>query len=335
MGCPVPAQGTCWSRAGCSWAPGLPGDRGAGEPELALLLSGDSGRPGHTVPCSAELLVAGAGIRTTDVCVVAAHQHPDGLSRVQRSSCWSCCSVMGVTLLSVCFFPADNTAAVHTQRVGFNRQEQDVYLLPILVVDSGPPPLSSTGTLTIRICGCDSNGAIQSCNSTAYAMSATLSPGALIALLVCVLILIGECRPAPAAPGRPACNPARTRPRCPLTPCRWLTAEWSAGGRAVVGTPALSLLHTQRSGMQPKHSCPCDGWVGAKSQGAICRLPSCAGSRHLAAKGAYVCPSTEAKGGGHGTYSHACNTEMAGSELEQAGRIEMGCTQTRALPRTG
>ncbi|XP_032856891.2 cadherin-22 isoform X1 [Tyto alba] len=84
----------------------------------------------------------------------------------------------------------DNTAAVHTQRMGFNRQEQDVYLLPILVVDSGPPALSSTGTLTIRICGCDSNGAIQSCNSTAYVVSATLSPGALIALLVCILILV-------------------------------------------------------------------------------------------------------------------------------------------------
>ncbi|NXQ83575.1 CAD22 protein, partial [Nyctibius grandis] len=84
----------------------------------------------------------------------------------------------------------DNTAAVHTRRMGFNRQEQDVYLLPILVVDSGPPALSSTGTLTIRVCGCDSNGAIQSCNSTAYVVSATLSPGALIALLVCVLILV-------------------------------------------------------------------------------------------------------------------------------------------------
>ncbi|NXK11662.1 CAD22 protein, partial [Herpetotheres cachinnans] len=84
----------------------------------------------------------------------------------------------------------DNTAAVHTQRMGFNRQEQDVYLLPILVVDSGPPALSSTGTLTIRICGCDSDGAIQSCNSTAYVVSATLSPGALIALLVCILILV-------------------------------------------------------------------------------------------------------------------------------------------------
>ncbi|KAM6053458.1 cadherin-22 isoform 3-T8 [Theristicus caerulescens] len=92
--------------------------------------------------------------------------------------------------ITVLAMEADNTAAVHTQRMGFNRQEQDVYLLPILVVDSGPPALSSTGTLTIRVCGCDSNGAIQSCNSTAYVVSATLSPGALIALLVCVLILV-------------------------------------------------------------------------------------------------------------------------------------------------
>jgi hypothetical protein len=36
------------------------------------------------------------------------------------------------------------------------------------------------------------DGAIQSCNATAYVMSAALSPGALIALLVCMLILIGE-----------------------------------------------------------------------------------------------------------------------------------------------
>ncbi|XP_063003588.1 cadherin-22 [Elgaria multicarinata webbii] len=84
----------------------------------------------------------------------------------------------------------DNTAAVHTQHLGFDRQEQDLFLLPILVVDSGPPALSSTGTLTIRICGCDTSGAIQSCNSTAYVVAASLSPGALIALLVCVLILV-------------------------------------------------------------------------------------------------------------------------------------------------
>ncbi|XP_044277213.1 cadherin-22 [Varanus komodoensis] len=84
----------------------------------------------------------------------------------------------------------DNTAAVLAQRSGFNRREQDTFLLPILVVESGPPALSSTGTLTIRVCGCDSAGAVRSCNSTAFAAAASLSPGALIALLVCVLILV-------------------------------------------------------------------------------------------------------------------------------------------------
>ncbi|XP_048464138.1 cadherin-22-like [Rhincodon typus] len=84
----------------------------------------------------------------------------------------------------------ENTAGILTHRNGFNRQEQDIYFLPILVVDSGPPPLSSTGTLTVRVCGCDSDGTIQSCSATAYVVSAVLSPGALIALLVCILILI-------------------------------------------------------------------------------------------------------------------------------------------------
>lgn len=50
---------------------------------------------------------------------------------------------------------SDNTAGIRTQRSGFNRHEQNVYFLPILVVDSGPPSLSSTGTLTIHVCGCD------------------------------------------------------------------------------------------------------------------------------------------------------------------------------------
>lgn len=89
----------------------------------------------------------------------------------------------------------DDTAGLHTQHLGFNRQEQDLFLLPILVVDGGPPTLSSTGTLTVRICGCDDTGTIQSCNTTAFVVSPSLSPGALIALLVCLLILVGECLP--------------------------------------------------------------------------------------------------------------------------------------------
>ncbi|XP_075702834.1 cadherin-22 isoform X1 [Rhinoderma darwinii] len=90
------------------------------------------------------------------------------------------------TLLNV----KDNTASVHTHRMPFDRREQDMFILPILVVDGGTPALSSTGTLTIRVCGCDSTGAVQSCNTTAYVMAGSLSPGALIALLVCVLILV-------------------------------------------------------------------------------------------------------------------------------------------------
>ncbi|KAJ3603150.1 hypothetical protein NHX12_030893 [Muraenolepis orangiensis] len=84
----------------------------------------------------------------------------------------------------------DNTVGIRTQRSGFNRNEQNVYFLSILVVDSGPPALSSTGTVTIHVCGCDQDGAILSCSATAYVMSAALRPGALIALLVCMLILI-------------------------------------------------------------------------------------------------------------------------------------------------
>uniref|UniRef100_A0A8B9KQ30 Cadherin 22 n=1 Tax=Astyanax mexicanus TaxID=7994 RepID=A0A8B9KQ30_ASTMX len=99
-------------------------------------------------------------------------------------------STLAINISSI--LSADNTAGIRTQRSGFNRQEQNVYLLPIRVVDSGPPALSSTGTFTIRVCGCDTVGNIQSCNATAFVMSAALSPGALIALLVCMLILIGK-----------------------------------------------------------------------------------------------------------------------------------------------
>ncbi|XP_061688046.1 cadherin-22 [Syngnathoides biaculeatus] len=84
----------------------------------------------------------------------------------------------------------DTSAGIRTERSGFKRHEQNVYFLPIQVVDSTLPSHSSTGTLTIHICGCDPEGAIQSCDATAYVMSAALSPGALIALLVCMLILI-------------------------------------------------------------------------------------------------------------------------------------------------
>ena len=74
---------------------------------------------------------------------------------------------------------------------GFNRQKQEVYLLPIVISDSGNPPLSSTSTLTIRVCGCSTDGVVQSCNVEAYVLPIGLSMGALIAILACIILLLG------------------------------------------------------------------------------------------------------------------------------------------------
>ncbi|KAL2300409.1 hypothetical protein Nmel_012382 [Mimus melanotis] len=80
----------------------------------------------------------------------------------------------------------DNTASVLVRREGFSRQKQDLYLLPIVISDGGVPPLSSTNTLSIRVCGCDSSGSLLSCNAEAYVLNAGLSTGALIAILACI-----------------------------------------------------------------------------------------------------------------------------------------------------
>uniref|UniRef100_UPI00398F4081 cadherin-20-like n=1 Tax=Pristiophorus japonicus TaxID=55135 RepID=UPI00398F4081 len=84
----------------------------------------------------------------------------------------------------------DNTAWVLTRRGGFKHQEQGAYYLPILIADGGLPAQSSTSTLTIRVCGCDSDGNVRSCNIEAYSLPASLSKGALIAILGCIFILL-------------------------------------------------------------------------------------------------------------------------------------------------
>ncbi|KAK1174096.1 hypothetical protein AOXY_G4380 [Acipenser oxyrinchus oxyrinchus] len=84
----------------------------------------------------------------------------------------------------------DNTASILTKRNGFRRQDQSIYKLPIFIMDSGSPSLSSTNSLTIRVCDCDPDGTAQTCNAEAYVLPAGLSTGALIAILACVLTLL-------------------------------------------------------------------------------------------------------------------------------------------------
>ena len=99
-----------------------------------------------------------------------------------------------LTKIHLCLYlsPTDNSISVLAKHDTFRRQKQEVYFLPIIVTDNGNPPMSSTNTLTIRVCGCSKDGIVQSCNVEAYVLPIGLSMGALIAILACIILLLGE-----------------------------------------------------------------------------------------------------------------------------------------------
>ncbi|NXC44212.1 CADH9 protein, partial [Penelope pileata] len=84
----------------------------------------------------------------------------------------------------------DNTAGIMTRKNGYSRSKTSTYLLPIIIFDNDYPVQSSTGTLTIQVCACDSRGNMQSCNTEALLLPAGLSTGALVAILLCIIILL-------------------------------------------------------------------------------------------------------------------------------------------------
>ena len=87
---------------------------------------------------------------------------------------------------------SDNTAGIVTKRSGFRRRAQEIYFLPVVIEDNGYPSKTSTGTLTIRVCGCESDGSLLTCSAEAIFLPVGLSTGALIAILLCIVILLGE-----------------------------------------------------------------------------------------------------------------------------------------------
>lgn len=98
---------------------------------------------------------------------------------------WHWCNII------LCWFP-DNTAGIVTRRSGFQQRVQDVYVLPVVVEDSGYPAQSSTTTLTIRVCSCEAGGSLLTCSAEAIFLPVGLSTGALMAILLCVILLIGK-----------------------------------------------------------------------------------------------------------------------------------------------
>ncbi|XP_028986646.1 cadherin-18-like isoform X2 [Betta splendens] len=89
----------------------------------------------------------------------------------------------------------DNTASILAhRRENVSQDREQLLSLVIVVADGGEPPLSSTVTLSLRLCVCqrDSRGRSSNnvCEAQAFLSSAGLSVGAFIAILLCTVILV-------------------------------------------------------------------------------------------------------------------------------------------------
>ncbi|XP_058499608.1 cadherin-18-like [Solea solea] len=88
----------------------------------------------------------------------------------------------------------DSTASVVSRRRdGFNLdRDQEFFHLLVVVADGGEPPLSSTTTLSLRVCVCQKNARGRNsniCQAQAFLSSAGLSTGAFVAIMLCIVIL--------------------------------------------------------------------------------------------------------------------------------------------------
>uniref|UniRef100_A0A8C2GLW6 Cadherin-12 n=1 Tax=Cyprinus carpio TaxID=7962 RepID=A0A8C2GLW6_CYPCA len=92
--------------------------------------------------------------------------------------------------LSLKLYLRDNTAGVVTRRGVFRRLEQSMYLVPVVVEDGGYPLQSSTGMVSVRVCTCNTDGSLLSCNAEAVIFPMGLSTGALMAIMLCIVILL-------------------------------------------------------------------------------------------------------------------------------------------------
>ncbi|XP_023846459.2 cadherin-4-like [Salvelinus sp. IW2-2015] len=65
--------------------------------------------------------------------------------------------------------------------------EPGVYEVPVIVTDSGNPPLSNRSVIKVKVCPCDENG---DCTLVGAVAAAGLGTGAIIAILICIIILL-------------------------------------------------------------------------------------------------------------------------------------------------
>lgn len=106
--------------------------------------------------------------------------------------------------------------------------EAGVYDVPIIVTDSGNPPLYNTSVIKVKVCPCDENG---DCTTIGAVAAAGLGTGAIIAILICIIILLSKCDGDDSARRRCVSHPV---PRCPVSICGTFQ-EPSSVQRAALG----------------------------------------------------------------------------------------------------
>ncbi|XP_070700420.1 cadherin-18-like [Pempheris klunzingeri] len=90
----------------------------------------------------------------------------------------------------------DNTASIVSRRreVFSQDRDQEYFSLVLVVADGGEPPLSSTTTVSLKVCVCQRNtrgrNSNNVCQAQAFLSSAGLSTGAFVAILLCIVILL-------------------------------------------------------------------------------------------------------------------------------------------------
>ncbi|KAG7477948.1 hypothetical protein MATL_G00074980 [Megalops atlanticus] len=65
--------------------------------------------------------------------------------------------------------------------------DMGMYDVPVIVSDSGNPPLTNRSIIRVKVCPCDENG---DCTSIGAVAAAGLGTGAIIAILICIIILL-------------------------------------------------------------------------------------------------------------------------------------------------
>lgn len=92
--------------------------------------------------------------------------------------------------LSPCFLPFHHTPGEYAQlRLRIGSLASGIYKVPIMITDSGNLPMSNTSYLKVKVCQCDHHG---DCVDMERIIAAGLGTGAIIAILICIIILLGE-----------------------------------------------------------------------------------------------------------------------------------------------